>query len=345
MDVLIIQTAFAGDLVLTTPLIQACADTLPDVTIDVLCIPSTSGLLSNHPHLRNVISYDKRGGERMASVMRTLSRRSYDICLTPHRSMRSAILARSSRARVRVSFDRSAGGPLHTHRVAYDKDAHEVRRNLSLLTPLGVVPDQDTPPRLYPSTEDAMQARDIHDRLGGRPVICLAPGSVWPTKRWTEYGYADLASALLATHSVVLLGGADDRVLCSRIIARVADARCISMAGELSYLISAALLREAAVLVSNDSAPVHIASAVGTPVVEIFGATSPAFGFTPFAVPHRIVELDGLPCKPCGIHGSLRCPKGHFSCMKDLSVETVYGAVMDLLRSQPAGRHFPHPHT
>lgn len=333
MDVLIIQTAFAGDLVLTTPVIQACADTLPDPVIDVLCIPSTAGLLKNHPLLREVIAYDKRGGERMASVMRTLSRRCYDICLTPHRSMRSALLARSSRARVRVSFDRSAGGPLHTHRVVYDRKAHEVRRNLSLLTALGVTPMLDTPPRLYPSEDDAMQAREIVGRLGVRPVLCLAPGSVWPTKRWTEHGFADLASALLATHSVVLLGGADDRVLCSRIVARVEDARCISMAGELSYLTSAALLREADALVSNDSAPVHIASAVSTPVVEIFGATSPAFGFTPFAVPHRIVELEGLPCKPCGIHGSIRCPEGHFSCMKDLSVETVYGAVMDLLRS------------
>jgi heptosyltransferase-2 len=136
---------------------------------------------------------------------------------------------------------------------------------------------------------------------------------------------------LLGTHAIVLLGGADDRLLCSRITSRVAHARCISTAGDLSYLASAALLSMSAVLVSNDSAPVHIASAVSTPVVEIYGATSPEFGFTPFGVPHRIVEIEGLSCKPCGIHGSVRCPKGHFSCMKDLSVEKVLEAVRELV--------------
>ncbi len=331
MDILVIQTAFAGDLVLTTPLISACETCIPGARIDVLCVPSAAGLLENHPSIHDAIVYDKRGGESLAAMMRTLSRRSYDLCLTPHRSMRSALLARSSRARIRVSFDRSAGGPLHTHRVPYDRSIHEVRRNLSLLHALDLVPDLETPPRLYPGDSDIEAARDIIDRLGGRPVICIAPGSVWATKRWTEEGFTGLTKAFLDTHAVVLLGGAADRVLCSRIVASVANAGCISTAGDLSYLASAALLERADVLVSNDSAPVHIASAVSTPVVEIFGATSPAFGFTPFGVPHRIVEVRGLPCKPCAIHGGERCPQKHFSCMRDLAVETVECAVRELL--------------
>ncbi|MBE0556300.1 MAG: glycosyltransferase family 9 protein [Proteobacteria bacterium] len=334
MEILIIQTAFAGDLVLTTPLITACAEAMHGACIDVLCIPSTSGLLENNPHIRDLIVYDKRGGERLGAVMRTISRRSYDICLTPHRSMRSAILARSSRARIRVSFDRSSGGLLHTHRVVYDRGVHEVRRNLALLHALDIHPDPDTPPRLYPGSGDMETARAIVERLGNRPVICFAPGSVWATKRWTEEGFAGLAQKLLGTHSIVLLGGADDRLLCSRITARVSDARCISTAGDLPYLASAALLQMSGLLVSNDSAPVHIASAVSTPVVEIYGATSPEFGFTPFGVPHRIVQVEGLPCKPCGIHGSERCPKVHFACMRDLSVDTVYDAVMELVEKR-----------
>jgi heptosyltransferase II len=331
MDILIIQTAFAGDLVLTTPLVSAASACIPGSNIDVLCIPSTAGLLVNNPFIRDVISYDKRGGESLALMMRTLSRRFYDICLTPHRSMRSALLARSSRARVRVSFDRSAGGPLHTHRVAYDADAHEVRRNLALLAPLEVTPDPHTPPRVYPGAREREEAAALVERLGGPPLLCIAPGSVWATKRWTEEGFAQLADAMLGTHSVVLLGGEEDRLLCSRIVARVAHARCISTAGELSWLTSAAVLDMSDALVSNDSAPVHIASAVSTPVVEIFGATSPAFGFTPFGVQHRIVELEGLDCKPCAIHGGRSCPRKHFSCMLDLDVSTVALALEELL--------------
>ncbi len=330
-SVLIIQTAFAGDLVLTTPLIEAAAVCLPGASIDVLCIPTTENLLRNNPRIRHCIAYDKRGGERLTGVLRRLSRIGYDLCLTPHRSMRSALLARASRAPLRVSFDRSAGGPLHTHRVPYDPKAHEVRRNLSLLAAIGCSVDVDTPPRVYPGEREEVELARILDRLQARAFVCVAPGSVWPTKRWTTDGFINLVRMLLPTHAVVLLGGADDRVLCSSIAAAVNDVRCISVAGELSWLASAALLRAADVLISNDSAPVHIASAVGTPVVEIYGATSPAFGFTPFAVRHRIVEVEGLDCKPCAIHGGERCPQGHFACMTTLQPGRVYEAAMELL--------------
>jgi len=331
-DILIIQTAFAGDLVLTTPLIDACALLIPDAAIDVLCIPGTAGLLQGNPRIREVIVYDKHGGASIISLMRMLSRRAYDVCLTPHRSLRSALLARFSRAPVRVSFDTAAGGPLHTHRVKYQDTIHEAHRNLSLLTALGFQPDLTTRPRLYPGGEERARASEIIYGLGGGPIACIAPGSVWATKRWTEEGFVELSRLLLDTHSIALLGGAADRALCSRIATTVASRRCISHAGELSFLASAALIGMCDLLLSNDSAPVHLASAMNTPVIEIYGATSPSFGFTPLGVPHRIVEVDGLSCKPCGIHGGRRCPEKHFSCMRDLAPLRVHTAVVELLR-------------
>jgi heptosyltransferase-2 len=129
------------------------------------------------------------------------------------------------------------------------------------------------------------------------------------------------------THQVVLIGGAQDVELCDRIANLAASLNVVSLAGRLSFLSSAALIDRASVLVSNDSAPVHIASAMGTPVVEIFGATSPDFGFTPYGVAHRIVQREDLDCKPCAIHGGDHCPVKTFDCMEGLSAHTVIEAV------------------
>jgi heptosyltransferase-2 len=162
-------------------------------------------------------------------------------------------------------------------------------------------------------------------------VIAVAPGSVWATKRWTPGGFTDLVREIATTHDVVLIGGGGDRELCAGIATRAGAAGVANTAGELPFLASAALLGHAAALVSNDSAPVHLASAMGTPVVEIYGATGPQFGFTPWQVPHRIVQLEGLPCKPCRIHGSDACPIGTFECMEQLPARRVLEALQALL--------------
>jgi heptosyltransferase-2 len=106
----------------------------------------------------------------------------------------------------------------------------------------------------------------------------------------------------------------------------------VNTAGEVPFLVSASLIGGAAVLISNDSAPVHIASAMGTPVVELYGATVPGFGFTPFGVPHRIAEVHGLPCRPCGIHGGDTCPVRTFACMRELDPATIVNAARELMR-------------
>jgi heptosyltransferase-2 len=158
---------------------------------------------------------------------------------------------------------------------------------------------------------------------------------VWATKRWTEEGFAELGRAFAEGFRIVLVGGPDDAALCERIAAALPTG-AVNAAGALSFLASAALIWKARVLVSNDSAPVHVASAMGTPVVEIFGATAPAFGFTPYEVPHRIVERSDLACKPCAIHGGAHCPIKTFDCMRGLSADNVIQAVRALLAETDA---------
>jgi heptosyltransferase-2 len=330
-SILIIQTAFAGDLILTTPLIEASQRSFENAAVDVLAIPSTASLLANNPGIREVISYDKKNRRPgLPTLMRQLARRKYDVCISPHRSLRSALLARATGACRRVGFDRSAAAWLYTDTVSYDGHAHEADRNLALLSVFGSEPMTGCRPALFPSGSDREAASRTLPMGNDRPLLCLAPGSVWATKRWSESGFLEVARAFCTTHLVVLIGGAQDVEICDRIAKQAASENVVSIAGQLSFLASAALIDRAEVLVSNDSAPVHIASAMKTPVVEIFGATSPAFGFTPYDVVHRIVQRDDLDCKPCAIHGGDRCPVKTFDCMKGLPAATVIAAVHEL---------------
>ena len=331
-EVLIIQTAFAGDLILTTPLIAATAQVIPEARIDVLCIPATAPLLAGNPAIRDVIVYDKRarkpGLRRMA---RRLAETGYDIVLSPHRSLRSTLLARATRAAQRIGFDRAGASWMYTHRVPYREHVHEVERDVDLLAPL--VDERPASPgvALYPSDADRQEARALVHAAGGRPLLAIAPGSVWATKRWTVEGFIEVGRAFSSSHVIVLIGGPQDTGICARIASSLPAAAVIDTSGRCSFLASAALIAEADCLVSNDSAPVHVASAMNTPVVEIYGATSPSFGFTPYGVPHRIVQREDLACKPCAIHGGERCPEKTFACMRELSAASVTEAVQSLL--------------
>ncbi len=333
MKVLVIQTAFAGDLILTLPLIQELKERSHDAEIHVLCIPSTVSLLDNHPDIGVAHVYDKRAKEPgMLTLSRTLRNERFDLCLSPHRSLRSAILAFASRARDRISFDNSSGRFLYTELVPYQKGSHEIHRNVALLEPLGWKPGNPSPPRLYPGEKEKHSVdKFLRDNGCTHPFICIAPGSVWATKRWTPEGFVESIKSFAKNYAVVLVGGQEDEALCESIRGQVPAGNCFSAAGMLRFLESAELIRRSALLISNDSAPVHIASAVGTPVVEIFGATAPEFGFTAYGVSHEIVQVEGLTCKPCRIHGGHSCPVRTFDCMKKLEPSRVIEAARRVL--------------
>lgn len=338
--ILVIQTAFAGDLILTLPLIQSAHALLAPCAVDVLCIPATADLLRFHPAVAEILPYEKRN-DRSGALLLTrwrnkLRAAKYDIVLSPHRSLRSALLACFTRAPRRVSFTLSSGAArCYTDLVPYRPELHEVDRVCSLLRPLIDSPPAELQPWLYPGEGEEKRIDSFLRHEGiDRPFLGVAPGSVWATKRWVPEGYASLIRALAEEgFGVVLVGGESDRGLCARIRAAAGEEMCRSAAGELTLLETAELLRRARLLIGNDSAPVHIASAVGTPVVDIYGATSPSFGFTPRGVPHRIVQHAGLPCHPCAIHGGDRCPNKRydFACMRRISWREVHAAARELL--------------
>lgn len=324
--VLVIQTAFLGDVVLTTGLLDLLAQR--GAPVDVVTTPAALPLLETHPGVRRVIAFDKRGADRGIGGMLRLASRlrgaGYAKAYLPHRSLRSAMLARLAGIPARIGFAKGPGAWSYTRRIPRPPAGHEAERILSLAEP-----ERGARARVALGITDA-DRREAVDWLLRHGVpdgfVAMAPGSIWGTKRWP--GYADLARAL--DRSVVIVGGAEDRALGDA-IGRAAPGRVHLAAGELPLRVSAALLEHAAVLVTNDSAPLHLASAVGTRVVAIFGPTVPAFGFGPRGERDQVVEVPGLTCRPCSSHGPAVCPLGHHRCMRELSVSRVLEAVEEVI--------------
>jgi len=343
--ILIVHTAFIGDIILTTPLIEAVKDRHPDAQIDFLAIPATANLLATNPHVREVIIYDKKkrdkGLRRAVHLVRRLRRANYDLAIVPHRSLRSALIVFSAGIRQRIGFDRSAGAFFFTDRVRYNRDAHEVVRNLSLLG-LSDSEIKNYSPRIYPDASDKASVDLFLEKIalsGKSTLVAIAPGSVWPTKRWTEDGFTDVIHKLTATDSlsrVVLIGGKEDSDVCQHLADKFPD-RVINTAGQFTLRQSADLISRCRALLCNDSGPMHLGVAVGVPVIAIFGPTVPSFGFAPYGDGHVVVEHKGLYCRPCHIHGPKKCPEKHFRCMKEISGEDVFRALRAAIGSVAAG--------
>jgi heptosyltransferase-2 len=334
--ILIIQTAFLGDVILSTPLIKALRELFPDSFISFLLIPETKKVLGNNPYLNEVLVYDKRnkkGAIQFFRMVDKIKERAFDLAVIPHRSFRSALLAYLSRIPKRIGFDNSAGSFLFTNKVNYRKNVHEIERNLSLLSEFDYHPS-DTYPKIFPSSDDFSYVRkllrdsDIHE---DEKIVGIAPGSVWATKRWILQRFAQVADLLQqkAGVKVVFLGSEEDEELCKQIAGQMKTPSTI-LAGKADILQSAAIISLCRVILSNDSAPVHIASAMKRPVVAIFGSTIPEFGFAPYGEGHVVIQKK-MECRPCGIHGKQKCPQKHFNCMREITAQEVYEAVLSRL--------------
>ncbi|MDQ6828307.1 MAG: glycosyltransferase family 9 protein, partial [Gemmatimonadota bacterium] len=349
---LVIQTSFLGDAVLTTPLISELAMRGP---VDVVATPGAAKVLENNPSIRNLFVYDKRGAHtglaglwRLAQLLRGrrsaltpmtgeapapgapkhTGRRARRIAYLAQGSVRSATLAVLGGYRERIGFSTSAGRSLYTKRVAYREDRHHAERLWSLAFPLEDVrpPAGALQPRLYPSESDENAVDALLEASAiGTPFIVLAPGSVWGTKRWPYY--AELARALTVRWPIAIVGSAEDAEAARAIVDAAGMERTLDAVGKLSLLGSAELIGRSALIVTNDSSPQHLASAIGTPTITMFGPTVPEFGFGPLAPRSMTIGHEGLDCRPCDHHGPQRCPLGHWRCMRELGVERVLASI------------------
>jgi heptosyltransferase-2 len=333
---LVVQTSFLGDIVLSTPLIAELAKRGP---VDVLTTPLGSAILANNPDIRNLIVFDRRGADRgVAGFARTVNRirraggnvvsgRPYRAAYMAQGSLRSAAIVAAAGVRNRIGFNTSDGRRLYTEIVDYRFDKHHAERLwwLSMSSCADPPSREQIAPRLFPSEEDTRAARLVlSEQLADlrRPFVTLAPGAAWGTKRWPFYD--ELAVKIGERANVVIVGGKDDVAAGDRIVAQLPPGCGANAAGRLTLLGSAALIGQAAALVTNDSAPQHLGSAMNTPTITLFGPTAPDFGFGPLAEKSVVVGNNALACRPCDHHGPPKCPLGHWRCMRELTSSDVF---------------------
>ncbi|MBD2767386.1 glycosyltransferase family 9 protein [Hymenobacter sp. BT664] len=341
---LLIQTAFIGDVILLTALLEHLHQTEPATPVDVLVRRGNESLLAGHPHVRQVLVWDKKH-RKYANLWQLLGRiraTGYGRVVTLQRFASTGFLTAFSGAPERVGFAKNPFSRFFTRRVRHviGDGTHEVARNLSLLDPAfneesgtkhaawsgGNAPTLDArsalpPPRLYPSAADEALATAY---AAAGPYVCLAPTSVWFTKQYPEEKWRELLLALPAELRVYLLGGPPDAAACERLAAASNRENVSSLAGKMNLLASAALMRGAVMNYVNDSAPLHLCSAVGAPVTAVFCSTVPEFGFGPLSPVSFVVQTtEPLECKPCGLHGHGACPLGHFRCAYTIEVDQL----------------------
>ncbi|OGR87384.1 MAG: lipopolysaccharide heptosyltransferase II [Elusimicrobia bacterium RIFCSPLOWO2_01_FULL_60_11] len=332
MNILIIQTAFLGDAVLTTPIPSALKKAFPSCKVSLLCTPETRDVFTENKDLDEVLVMDKKGKDRsFASLWRWGKdlRGRYDIAVIPHRSFRSAFLAVLAGIPKRVGFANSQGRMFLTDLVDFDWKMHDAERNLRLLEALGI--RGGVPAVLVNSSADWKVLASAHGLKENVPWVGMNPGSVWATKRWLPEGFAAVADALIREMKcqVILFGSEKDRPSVEAAASLMKETP-VNLCGKTDLKSLAALIARCEIFITNDSGPMHLASAAGVPVAAIFGPTTRELGFFPYGPKSKVVELD-MSCRPCSLHGGPVCPLGHFKCMKDLTPEMVLAACRGLL--------------
>ena len=311
--ILLIQTAFIGDVILSTPLIANLHKQFPNIQIDYLVKKGNEELLSGHPNVNHVFIFDKKNKWiSLKETIRLIRQEKYDTIVNLHRYASSGLICALSGARQKIGFKKNPFSFLYSksYKHAIGNGEHEVDRNLRLIASFCDITIRK--PSLYPSSDDY----SFVSKFQGKAYYCLAPASIWFTKQAPIATWLKLIEKLSdADHAIFLMGGPNDKALCDQIISE-STKEVRSLAGELSIMQSVAFMKNAKRNFVNDSGPLHFASAVNAPVTAFFCSTIPAFGFGPLSDDAKIIEVAGLPCRPCGLHGHKTCPEGHFKCGK-----------------------------
>ncbi len=323
-SILIIQTAFIGDVILATALIESLHTKFPQCHLDFLVRKGNESLLQAHPVLRETLVFDKKWKYiNLFRLIRKIRSLQYDHVINVQRFATTGILTAFSGARHTVGFNKNPLSFLFSRRVPHEVEGkHEVQRNHMLIDDL--VGKVSSRPRLYPTPDQFEKVKQYK----GQPYITASPASVWFTKQFPPDKWIEFLLALPAGLTVYLLGAKEDRDHCAMIVKNSSKKSMVNLAGELSLLESAALMKDARMNYVNDSAPMHLASALNAPVAAIYCSTVPSFGFGPLSEVSFIIETEeSLACRPCGLHGHRICPQGHFKCALSIRGEQLVEAL------------------
>ena len=370
--ILLIKPSAVGDVVHALPVMEKLRRRYPAAQIDWLLPPENAELVRGHPALSNIVLFARkdfsRDGKRLGAVagfLRLLGQlrgAKYDLVIDLHGQLRSAIFALATGAPVRIGFDRPvrrrgestfqgrtmknvpqrgwAGARegswlAYTHRIAIPTlEVHAVDRYLWVGKMLGFEPGPARFDLPIAPEADAMISQELEAvGAGDRPLAVLVPGTMWETKHWTSEGFGAAARELARTGALPVLIGTKAEVERNRRIAGIASGT-LDLTGKTTLAGVVALIRRAAIVITNDSGAMHIAAALGRPAISIFGPTNPV-QVGPYGQPENVVRLD-LACSPCNFRRLSQCPNGH-ACMRDLKAEMV----MERVRAALGGELLP----
>ncbi len=328
--ILVIQTAFIGDVVLATALIENLHQQWPDMKMDILVRKGNESLFESHPFLNQVLVWDKKNNKyhHWVGLLFKIRSNQYDVVINAQRFAATGAWTALSGAKIKIGFNKNPFSFLFTNSVVHqfsEKGQHEIDRNHQLLSSLFV--SKVAMPKLYPTASDELAVINYQQA----PYLCIAPASVWFTKQFSIEKWVDLINQIPFEAPIYLIGGPGDKLLCDQILQKINRKSVVNLAGRLSFLASAALQKKAVLNYVNDSAPMHFASAVNAPVVAVYCSTLPDFGFGPLSDHSFIVQTnEALTCRPCGIHGKKQCPLKHFDCAKTIKMDQLIAPLLQV---------------
>jgi heptosyltransferase-2 len=331
--ILVIQTAFIGDVVLATSMLESIHQENSSVSISILVRKGNETLFSAHPYIDKVLVWDKKQNKygNWLQLLLTIRKNQFDAVINVQRYAATGLWTALSGAKLKIGFDKNPFAFLFSNKITHQtigNGLHEIERNHALLAPLGLFPYAK--PALYPSSQDLKAVEGYQSA----PYLCMAPASVWYTKQFPMHQWIKVLHSIPFEGPVYLLGGPNDKILNDQILQAVQKKNIINMAGRLSFLASAALQKGAVLNYVNDSAPMHFASAVNAAVTAIYCSTVPDFGYGPLSDTSFIIETkQALPCRPCGLHGKKQCPQKHFNCAETISLEQIYQPLQQVLHN------------
>jgi heptosyltransferase I len=367
--ILLIKLSAVGDVVHTIPVLNKLRRRYPGARIDWLVTPAIAELLRHNPTIDNVIEFFRDEWSApwrltpfvsSARLIAKLRATEYDLVLDLQGQLRSAIFAFASGAPVRIGFDKPRAdvwtalgrkipdearkhawkGAREGSWFAYTDhielptlDVHPVERYLGVARMLGL--NDGAPDFSFPVPQSATARIDVlldQYGLAGAKLAVIAPGTNWETKQWRREGFAEVARHLLGNgFTVALAGSARERGLCGEVAELASGA--INFAGETTLSELAALISRAAICITNDSGPMHLAVALNRPVVSVFGPTDPVWA-GPYGRADAVLRA-GVPCSPCYLRRLRECPNNHV-CMADVSAAAVIERLDGILANQHA---------
>ena len=330
MKILLVQTSYLGDVLLSTPVIGGIKEIYPEAKLWVMVRPEALPVVKNDPLVEEVIVFDKRKNKSgllgLLAQKKLIEQYQFDKVYSLHQSARTAILLWLSGIRERVGFSRASWSFLYTTKIVKNACDHAVKRFLTILSDKVKIEELSSELRLFLPPKEELR-EDIQMILSKQPSYAvLVPGSEWETKRWMLDGYREVASNLSERGFKILLCGSEkERSYCNSVRW---DGNVENIVGETDIGEFIWLIAGASLVVCNDSFALHVASALKVKNIAVFCATSPNQGFGPWKNKFaEVVEKKGLYCKPCRRHGGRFCPTGTEKCMRELPVREVVNAI------------------